>query len=52
MDPAVVERQAGGARDPALRNKEQANGQGADGEKQDVPPVEARGRRPRGHAAT
>ena len=51
VDPAVVERQARSARDPAFRDEEDGDGQRAGGEKQDVPPVEARGRRPRGHAA-
>ena len=50
VDPAVVERQARGARDPALRDEEEGDGQRAAGEKQDVPPVEARGGRPRAHA--
>ena len=51
VDPAVVERQARGARDPAFRDEEEGDGQRARGEKQGVPPVEAPGRRPRGHAA-
>jgi hypothetical protein len=40
-----------GARDPAFRSEEDGDGQRAGGEKQDVPPVEARGRRPHEHAA-